>query len=94
MKLDVVVYTMESCSHCSEFKKMLTEANIPFHERDIFKHEKEYNMYVEVTKSEFVPSLLLIETDDNNNEKSIFYAADRDFVTIYEGFSLVKKHII
>ena len=94
MKLDVVVYTMEGCSHCTEFKKMLTEANIPFHDRDVFTYEKEYNMYVEVTKSEFVPSLLLIETDYDNNENSIFYAADRDFVTIHEGFSLVKKHII
>jgi hypothetical protein len=51
-------------------------------------------MYVKITKSEFIPSLLLIETDDDNNEKSIFYAADRDFVTIHEGLSLLKKHII
>ena len=56
MKLDVVVYTMDGCPHCVEFKKMLTEANIPFHDRDVFTYEKEYNMYVEVTKSEFVPS--------------------------------------
>lgn len=85
---------MEGCSHCENFKKLLDEANITYYDRDVFDYQEEYDMYVQVTKSEFIPSLLLIETDDDNNEKSIFYAADRDFVTIYEGFSLLKKHII
>lgn len=94
MKLDVVVYTMEGCGHCEEFKKMLTESGITFYDRDVFKFQKEHNMYVELTKSEYVPSLLLIETDEANEQKSIFYAADRDFKTINEGLNLVKKHII
>jgi glutaredoxin len=94
MKLDIIVYTMEGCSHCENFKKLLEEANITYYDRDVFNYQEEYDMYVKITKSEFIPSLLLIETDDDNNEKSIFYAADRDFVTIHEGLSLLKKHII
>ena len=94
MKLDIIVYTMEGCSHCANFKKLLDEAKIKYYDRDVFKYQKEYDMYVKVTKSEYIPSLLLIETDDDNNERSIFYAADKDFSTIHEGLSLVKKHII
>jgi glutaredoxin len=94
MKLDIIVYTMEGCSHCTNFKNLLDEANITYHDRDVFDYKEEYDKYVQITKSEFIPSLLLIETDDDHNEKSIFYAADRDFSSIDEGFSLLKKHII
>ena len=43
MKYELVVYTMESCGYCTDFKKLLEEANIPFHDRDIHKNEKEFD---------------------------------------------------
>ena len=30
-----VVFTMKSCPHCQDFKKMLNEAGIEYYDRDI-----------------------------------------------------------
>jgi glutaredoxin len=44
MKYELVVYTMDSCGYCTDFKKLLEEANIPFHDRDIHEFEKEFDV--------------------------------------------------
>ena len=50
----LVTYTMKGCHWCTEFKKQLKEHKIKFKERDIEKHEEEYNLFVEVTGNDFV----------------------------------------
>ena len=37
--LNIVVYTMKGCPFCDDFKKMLTEEDIEFIDRDIHEHE-------------------------------------------------------
>ena len=40
MKHELIIYTMEDCGHCQDFKKLLNEADISFYDRDIYEHNK------------------------------------------------------
>ena len=44
----LIVYTMEGCPYCDMIKNQLKENSIDFYDRDIFKYEKEFDMFVEV----------------------------------------------
>ena len=50
----VLVFTMDGCPHCSDFKDMLTNEGIEYIEADINENEEEYNLFVKVTDNEFV----------------------------------------
>jgi glutaredoxin len=49
----VLVFTMDGCPHCSDFKEMLTNEGIEYIEADINENEEEYNLFVKVTENEF-----------------------------------------
>lgn len=89
--LTVVVFTMEGCPYCSDFKNMLESKNIEFVERDIDLHESEYDMFVKITGNEMVPSLLIIEGDEKKHE-SFLYAPERDYNELTEAVVLIEKH--
>jgi glutaredoxin len=44
----IVVFSMEGCSHCQEFKKMLSENSVEYVNRDIHEHSDEYQMFSKV----------------------------------------------
>jgi glutaredoxin len=94
MKYELVVYTMESCGYCTDFKKLLEEANIPFHDRDIYKHEKEFDMFVKITETEFVPSVMLIQNPGEDNEKTVFLSPTKEYNTIEEAYELIKGIVL
>lgn len=94
MNYELVIYTMEGCSHCVEFKKLLEQENITYHDRDIDKYNKEYDMYSKITNTEFVPSVMLITGANTPNEKTHFFAPTKEYETIFEALDLVKKAII
>ena len=72
----------------------LKESNIDFLERDIFEHNDEYEMFVEVTQNDFVPAFMIIENPDKENEKSYLFAPDRDYEDIESGVSIIKEHFV
>ena len=43
--LNVIVYTMKGCPFCDMIKKQLNECEIDYHERDINKYEKEFDLF-------------------------------------------------
>ena len=94
MKYELVVYTMESCGYCTDFKKLLEEAHIYFHDRDIYKHAEEFDMYTKITQTEFVPSVMLIQNPGKKNEKTHFFAPTKEYATINEALELIKEHIL
>ena len=94
MNYELVIYTMEGCSHCTEFKKLLEQENITYHDRDIDKYHEEYDMYSKITKTEFVPSVMLITNPNSSNEKTHFFAPTKEYETIFEALDLVKKTIL
>jgi glutaredoxin len=90
-----VVYTMKGCPFCVMMKEELEKENITFLERDIDECEEEYDQFVSVTENEYVPALMLLTLDEEENASNIkLLAPDRDFQDIYEGVKLVKEYIL
>jgi len=92
MATHVVVYTMQGCPHCVDFKEMLQKEDIDFVDRDIEENDEEYQVFVEVTKNDYVPALLIIEEGDESY-KSFLYAPERDYNELTEALEIIKKHL-
>ena len=91
MSKKLVVYSMKGCSHCDSFKDKLKESKIKFVNRDIQKHEEEYNLFVEITQNDCVPAFMIVETEDESAE---LFAPDRDFQDISEAVEIIKDKIL
>lgn len=85
-----VVFTMKGCPFCDMLKDMLTEAEIPFINRDIDDYKEEYDMFSEVVGNEYVPALMLIETPETS-PKSELYAPERDYNDLEEAVQIIKE---
>jgi len=85
----VVLFTMKQCPFCHMLKEMLDKENVDYVDRDIHEYEEEYNLFVEVTNNEYVPSFMLIESPDDDPITGLF-APDRDFEDINEGVKIIK----
>ena len=92
MSVHVVVYTMRGCPHCHDLKDMLVKEGLDFVDRDIDDNKDEYDIFVEVTKNDYVPALLIIEEEGEKYE-SFLYAPDRDYEELTEAVDIVKKHL-
>jgi len=92
-KVNVIVYTMKGCPFCEDFKKMLKESNITYHDRDIDEHSNEYDTFSKITGNDMIPALLIIEGDERNH-KSFLYAPERNYNELTEALDIVKKHLI
>ena len=86
-----IVFTMKSCPHCHDFKKLLDEAQVDYIDRDIYEFEEEYEMFVEATGNEFVPAFMLIENIESESPNTKLFAPDRDFEDIDQGVSIIKE---
>jgi glutaredoxin len=90
-----VVYTMQGCPFCGMIKEELDKENILYIERDIFEFQDEYDEFSKVTENEYVPALMLLTLDENENASNVkLLAPDRDFEDIYEGVELVKEYLL
>lgn len=89
--VNIVVYTMKGCPHCEHFKEMLTKENIEFHDRDIDKFDKEYELFSEITKNDMIPAMLIIEGNDEKYE-SFMYVPEKDYNELNEAMEIVKNH--
>lgn len=90
----VVLFTMKGCPHCDELKKKLVSENLEYYERDIFEHSDEYELFVEITKNEYVPAFMIIEDDNTDKPITKLFAPDRDFQSLDEGVEIIKKEIL
>ncbi len=86
-----VVFTMKSCPHCQDFKKMLNEAGIEYYDRDIEEFKEEYDMFVEATGNDFVPAFMLVENPESEKPNTNLYAPDRDYEDIEQGLKIIKE---
>lgn len=84
---------MQGCPYCVEMKDKLTEAGIDFVDRDIELHEDEYNLFVEITENDYVPSFMIVESPEDN-PKSYLFAPERDYNEIDEGVNIIKEYFI
>jgi glutaredoxin len=90
-----VLYTMKGCPFCTMIKEELNKENIPFLERDIDDFQDEYDEFTKITENEYVPALMLLTLDDEDNASDIqLLAPERDFQDIYEGVNIVKGYVL
>jgi glutaredoxin len=89
--VSVIIYTMKGCPHCTELKKKLDEQNIEYYDRDIFEYSDEYQIFVEITDNDLVPSLLIIEGDETNYESHV-YVPDVHYNDINEAVGIILEH--
>ena len=90
-----VVYTMKGCPFCTMIKEELDKESLPYLERDIDDYSEEYDEYSKITENEYVPALMLLTLDENENPSDVrLLAPDRDFQDIFEGVEMVKDYIL
>lgn len=91
----VVVYTMDGCSHCQHIKEELRSNNISFIDRDIDKYEKEYDEFVKLVGNDYVPALMLLTLDENEQAHNVkMLAPEKDYNDILEGVEMVKNYLL
>jgi glutaredoxin len=88
----LIVFTMKGCPFCDMMKDKLNENEIEFVERDIEEHSDEYDLFVEITENEYVPSFMIVENIEEN-PKANLYAPDRDFDEIDDGIKIIKEQM-
>ena len=86
----LVVFSMEGCPHCQEFKRILSESNVEFVNRDIHEHSDEYQMFARV-KNDLVPAFMIV--DEQDTTKSGLFAPDQDYRTLDEALNIIKERI-
>ena len=69
---------------------MLVKEGIDFVDRDIDEYEEEYNMFVEITENEYVPSFMLIENPETEPVSEL-YAPERDYDDLEDGIGIIKE---
>jgi len=82
---------MKGCPWCDLMKNKLNEENIEFVDRDIDKYKTEYDLFVEITKNDYIPAFMVIENVEPD-PISHLYAPERDFDEIDEGVKIIKEH--
>jgi len=89
--LNIIVYTMKGFPFCVDFKDILIREGIEFFDRDIDEYKDEYDIFVEVTGNDMIPSLLVIEGDEEKHE-SFLYAPERNYNELTEAVDIIKVH--
>jgi len=82
---------MKGCPFCTDFKDMLVKEGIEFFDRDIDEYKDEYDIFVEVTNNDMIPSLLIIEGDEKEHE-SFLYAPERNYDELTEALDIIQEH--
>lgn len=89
-----IVFTMKGCPFCDMIKEEFERNNIDFVNRDIEEYEDEYDVFCETTGSDYVPALMLMSIDENQNANNVkLLAPEKDFEDIYEAVDMVKKYL-
>lgn len=91
----VVVFTMEGCPFCEMIKEEFEKNNIDIISRDIDEHNEEYEAFVDATDNDYVPAIMLLTLDENENANNVeLLAPERDFEDINDAVVLVKNYLL
>ena len=87
----VAIFSMTTCPFCTMMKDMLKENNIDYIDMDIDEHIEDYEMFKQlVDGNEFVPAIMIID-EENQTNKILPLAPERDFNTLEEGIEKIKN---
>jgi glutaredoxin len=88
MNKHLIVFTMEGCPYCYEFKDKLRNENIDFIDMDINENEEEYEMFMKIVDNDLVPAFMVVDEDGG---PSTFMAPDRDYEDLDTAIHKVKS---
>jgi glutaredoxin len=80
------IYTLKGCGYCNELKELLQKENIEYKDInvDLPENQKEFNKVLEITKSEYLPQILV-------NKRLLI--ANKSYQSISEAVELIKKFL-
>jgi len=90
MSSEVVIFTLNGCSHCTNLKTKLTEETISFTEIEITDNEKIWDSVVEQTGHNVLPTVFIKKL--NTDEGPVFIPG-KDFEYPEDLIPKIKKHI-
>jgi glutaredoxin len=90
MNDEIVVFTLNGCSHCDELKESLSELSIPFHDIEISSNKIIWDKVVSQTGYNVLPTVF-IPTDHEGN--GVIYIPGRDYQDKKEIIEIIKSHI-
>lgn len=87
---EVIIFTLNGCSHCDELKENLTELSIPFHDIEITKNKKIWDKVVSQTGFNVLPTVFIPTDNDGNGN---LYIPGRDFQDKNDIIEKIKSYI-
>lgn len=90
MSKQVLIYSMEECPHCTDLKEMVKAEGINFKTIDVDEYEDEWERVKELTKTEFVPTIMV---KDTQTRKGKYICPDVHFQDLEEALYLLKKEL-
>lgn len=87
MAKHLILFTMEGCPYCHDFKEMLNKEQIEFTDLDINEHSDEYDMFSNIVDNDLVPAFMILDTEGS---PTTFMAPDRDYEELDEALEKIK----
>jgi len=82
---------MSTCPYCGDLKTGLDKYNIDYIDYDIEEHPEEYQLFSEITNSEYLPAFMCITINENSEPITKLYSPENNFENIDEAIEIIKK---
>jgi hypothetical protein len=73
---------------------MLKDNGIHFYDRDIDEFSDEFDIFVELTGKDYVPSFMLVDESESDEPIPMLFAPEVDFNELEEGLEIIKKFLM
>jgi glutaredoxin len=90
MSSEVVVFTLNGCSHCIDLKEKLNDVSIPFIEIEITNNQKLWDKVVNQTGHNVLPTIFIKK---ENTDTGPVLIAGKDFNNVNEVIPKIKIHL-
>jgi glutaredoxin len=85
---NILIFTLNSCSHCQELKRKLTDLSIPFDDVEITLNRQLWDHVISQTGYDLLPTIFIKEGDDGGG---LIYIPGRDFQSNEEIIEIIKN---
>lgn len=90
MNSEIIVFTLNGCSHCSILKTKLKEQSYPFTEIEITNNQKLWDKVVEQTNHNVLPTVFI---KLHGTDTGPVYIPGKDFENADDLITKIKKHL-
>lgn len=87
---NILIFSLETCSHCKNLKKRLDELSIPYVPIDIQQNKDLWDKVKEETKHNVVPTIFF---KMQGTDSGPIYVPGRDYKDEDEIVEIIKSHI-